>query len=697
MERDKRTPEFLHLNDYLTDRLSYSGRSERIKGLNKIASSIGEISNITTINPIILSEKLYGEYAKRQLSSPVIQNCTAEIWRRLQGDKYPLIVRRLFPDQKGNAKTGPRSGNVGSINDLSTEIGKFYEYFSAKYKTNQVAPEIMVHRVVDTGNPPLREDPFLPHPGGDVTPIGNHTYLIRATWGADESVQGFPCDKWTVKFDPDGSVFMSPPIRELKTRSVVPAPEKYRRIDIPKDAQDILPLEDLQVLTLAKVAKNLEDQNGGHRLEFDETIINDKNNLVVIEATPFEKYSNIHENLRPFGENIVRPLKLITSGADIQNLPSGDLAIVRLPPEMFQGNELRQTLMDLALTAKINKVSLAALVAGDDATQHAIRDIIDNGHAVWFTDNEQFQSGENIRLFKTTGGSYGWERENPIAYQEQTQGRGVERIGGKAIGLHKLEEYGFKTASYFVIETSLFRRVIEDLKINISMAKLDKLSPTAGLDEIAYSTNNIMKKIKNYTGNQIPDLEMALNKIGGDLFSVRSSAKLEDRRISLAGYFDTRLNVRKQDLPGAVLEILASAVKPLAVKSALGMDLRPSEAAMAVVIQKMVKAQAAGTIFTKKHLTGDENVLMIEATKGLGNKVVDGTAKDKQQISVRKKTGKITENIVHGARPVLNENQIIQLSELGIAVETALDEGFQDIEWAIDENNEIVLLQARPL
>lgn len=697
MERDKRTPEFLRFSDYLTDRLSYSGRSERIKGLNKIASSIGEIPNITTVDPIILSDKLYGEYAKRKLSSPVIQNCTAEIWKRLQGDKYPLIVRRLFPDQKGNSKTGPRSGNVGSINDLTAEIGKFYEYFSAKYKTNQVAPEIMVHRVIDTGNPPLREDPFLPYPGGDVTPTGNHTYLIRATWGADESVQGFPCDKWTVKFDPDGSVFMSPPTRELKTRSVIPAPEKYRRIDIPTDAQDKLPLEDLQVLTLAKVAKNLDDQNGGHRLEFDETIINDKKSLVVIEATPFEKYSNLHENLSPFGNNIVRPLNLLTSGTDVQNLPPGDLAIVHLPPEMFQGNELRQTLMDLALTAKINKVSLAALVAGDDATQHAIRDIIDNGHAVWFTDNEQFQSGEKIRLFKTTGGSYGWERENPIASQERTHGRGVERIGGKAIGLHKLDEYGFKTAPYFVIETSLFRRVIEDLKINISLAKLDKLSPTAGLDEIAYSTNNIMKKIKSYTGNQIPDLEMALNKIGGDLFSVRSSAKLEDRRISLAGYFDTRLNVKKQELRGAILEILASAVKPLAVKSALGMDLRPSEATMAVVIQKMVKAQTAGTIFTKKHLTGDETVLMIEATKGLGNQVVDGTAKDKQQISVRKKTGKITENIVHGSKPVLNENQIKQLSELGIAVETALDEGFQDIEWTIDENNEIVLLQARPL
>ena len=690
--------ESLRSNNYLYDRLSYSGNSERIQGFNRIAKAIGEIANIKTVEPIILSDKLYYEYAANGLSSRIVKNCATEIWSKLWGEKYPLIVRRLFPDQDGKTKTGLRSGNVQSVDDLINEIGKSYDFFTKKYKTSEVSPEIMVHQVVDVGNPPLQESPFLPYPGGDVTPIGNRTYQVRATFGADESVQGFPCDMWIVKYNPDGSVMISSPTRALKTRSKIPAAGDYMRIRIPKDAQTMLPLNHRQVISLTDVAKNLESQYGGHRLEFDGTIVNGQKALIIIEASPFKKYNNSYENLKPFGDNIVRPLNLIASINDAEDLQSsGDLVIAHLAPRMFQRNDLRIALIDLALTAKAKRIPLAVLVAGDIATQHAVRDIVDCGHAVWFTGNEQFKSGEKIRLFKTLDGGYDWERENPIVEQRQIQGRNIEKIGGKAWGLQQLEAHGFQTSPYFTIETSLFRRIIDDLGLSKTFSELDSLSSTDRYEYINNLTKDIARQIINYTGSKIPDLENALVKIGGQRFSVRSSATLEDGRMSFAGIFKTELNVKAGGLRKAILKVMASAVDPLAIKEALGIGIRPSEISMAVIVQRMIDAQAAGTIFTKEHLTKDESILEIEATRGFGDQIVDGTAENTQQIRIVKKTGEIKSNDFSlGLGPILNINQIKRLMILGKDVEKAF-KGPQDIEWAIEQEGDIFLLQTRPL
>lgn len=681
---------------YLTDRSSYSGRSERIHGFNKIASAIGSIPNIRAVEPLILGDKLFAEYVNHGVS-PIIQECAAEIWARLKGDQYPLIIRRLFPDQNGDAKTGPRSGNIKSIRDLTTEIGKFYDFFTANYDTSEVAPEIMAHRVVDAGNPPLRENPFLPYPGGDVTPIGPDSYQVRATFGADESVQGFPCDSWIVNYHPDGSIAICQPTKATKTQSRVPATGEYRLIEIPEDDQNVLPLNRIQVFSLVEVAKSLNDQYGGHRLEFDGTTAEGRETLVIIEAAPFQKYNNSYEGLRLFGNNIIRPLSLIRSGADIDALPSNDLVIVHLPPQMFQGNDLRVTLTDLALTAKVKHIPLAVLVAGDIATQHAIRDIIDNNHAVWFTGKEEFDPGEEIRLYKTPAGGYDWERENVIVFHDRIQSRNLRGIGGKALGLQKLEAHGFRTSPYFVLESALFRRVIEDLGLNQDLLRLDQLSPTDRIEYIEHFTHAITEKILSYADGQVPDLGYALSRNKAGHSSVRSSAILEDGRISLAGIFDTKLNVEVQDTRKAILAVLASGVSPLAVKAALAANIKPSEASIAVIVQKMVNAQAAGTIFTKEHLTNDPSILKIEVVRGLGNQIVDGTATDTQQILVNKQTGEVKRNIVPRSGSILHAGQIGQLVELGLAVERAFDEGPQDIEWAIDEKGDIILLQARPL
>jgi len=363
---------------------------------------------------------------------------------------------------------------------------------------------------------------------------------------------------------------------------------------------------------------------------------------------------------------------------------------------MFQGNDLRGALIDLALTAKAKNVPLVVLVAGNIATQHAVRDIIDFGHTVWFTGKEQFKQGERIRLFETNDGGYGWERDNPILYQEEVKGRSIGRVGGKINGLQKIEASGYKTAPYFGIETSVSRRIIKALGLNKRFLALDQLSPDDRVDYISQFTKNIVGKITNYDGDLVPDLERALSKIGGNSFSVRSSATVEDGDKSFAGIFKTKLKVEKQGLRKAILKVIASAASPYAVKEALGANLKPSDISVAVIVQRMVDADFAGTIFTKDHLTDKDNYLRIEAVRGLGDQVVDATAKESQHILVDKETGDITSDRSLKSSNILNIHQVEKLAELGRDLEKILDEGPQDIEWAM-KDEEIIVLQTRPL
>jgi pyruvate,water dikinase len=333
-----------------------------------------------------------------------------------------------------------------------------------------------------------------------------------------------------------------------------------------------------------------------------------------------------------------------------------------------------------------------------------VKDILDNEHIVWFTEHEQFKPGEEIRLYRKTDGIYNWERENQIVPQERMQGRGVERIGGKAKGLRELEEHKYPTPDRFALETSVLRRIIDDLGLRGELEKLDQLSPTSTIKKIAAVTNKFREKLLNLheTDSHIPDLKEALDRIGGNLFAVRSSAILEDGKVSLAGFFHTELNVTRKGLRKAILEVLASAVDPLAVKSALGRDIKPSETAMAVIIQKMIPGPT-GTIFTKNHVTGDERVVRIEVAR-FPKQIVDGEAAeaDAQLISIDKRTGRITENVIQGSGPILSDDQIEHLFRQGLAIEADL-RGPQDIEFVISDSDEegekgkTYFIQTRPL
>ena len=108
--------------------------------------------------------------------------------------------------------------------------------------------------------------------------------------------------------------------------------------------------------------------------------------------------------------------------------------------------------------------------------------------------------------------------------------------------------------------------------------------------------------------------------------AVRSSATAEDLAdASFAGQQETYLNVRgPDDLLAAVRDCWASlwTERALTYRARQGID--PSSVALAVVVQQMVDAEAAGVMFTANPANGRRDQLVISAAWGLGEAVVSG-------------------------------------------------------------------------
>jgi pyruvate,water dikinase len=201
--------------------------------------------------------------------------------------------------------------------------------------------------------------------------------------------------------------------------------------------------------------------------------------------------------------------------------------------------------------------------------------------------------------------------------------------------------------------------------------------------------------------------------------AVRSSATTEDASdASFAGLQDTYLWVADAERMSERLRACWASlysVESISYRRHRGIDER--EVAMAVVVQSMVDARAAGVMFTRSPTTGDRSVVTIEGAWGLGSAVVGGevtpdrwvVGKITGEISVREISDKHIEHRrareggvevaeVDAARrrePCLADAQLEQLRQVARQVERHYGCA-QDIEWAVDARGQLLLLQSRP-
>lgn len=309
---------------------------------------------------------------------------------------------------------------------------------------------------------------------------------------------------------------------------------------------------------------------------------------------------------------------------------------------------------------------------------------------------------------------------------ENLRGEMKHITGSKAYNLAALKKMpglpvpdGFAVTSYafdrFMTENRLYQRTEAVLAQLVAEASGDSDEISRRLQSMILDAE-VPGDVRDAIMDSYDLLEKKYHK--GIRLAMRSSAIGEDAEASFAGQYSTILNVTKENIIEAYKTVLASkySAKAISYRTLLGLDDR--ETPMCVIGIVMVDSKSSGVIYTVQSSPDCSDCLQISAIWGIGEHLVDGSASPDSFV-VGKKEGKIIRK--HIARkeykltipesggirleevpetekeiPSINDDTVLKLSGFGKAIENFFGTP-QDIEWAIDSDDNIYILQARPL
>jgi phosphohistidine swiveling domain-containing protein len=296
-----------------------------------------------------------------------------------------------------------------------------------------------------------------------------------------------------------------------------------------------------------------------------------------------------------------------------------------------------------------------------------------------------------------------------------------EAVGGKGAALARLANAGLPVPDGFCVTTAAYSAFVEQNGLGPAIrAALESADPgkPASLETASRTIEALFRQ-----GRIPPEIAEAIAQAYEQLVqpvavAVRSSATAEDLpEASFAGQQETYLNIAGQD---AVLDAVKRCWASLWTARAIGYRARRGIGAdglsLAVVVQRLVDAEAAGILFTANPVSGRLNEAVINAAWGLGEAVVGGEVTpdsytidketgevlecevaDKGVMTVRTDGGTETAPVPDDLRraPVLDDDQAAELVRLGVQIE-ALYGDPRDIEWAL-AGGAFTILQARPI
>lgn len=272
-------------------------------------------------------------------------------------------------------------------------------------------------------------------------------------------------------------------------------------------------------------------------------------------------------------------------------------------------------------------------------------------------------------------------------------------LGGKAAALSEMNAAGLPVPPWFVVTPAAFKASMS--------SEAEKLLNKAD----AAQTETILSEIGPGDGVSA-DVYKALSRLcpNGEAVAVRSSAVDEDgSQHSFAGQLSSYLFVALDDVPERIADVWRSGYSPRVLAYRQEMNLAPMPSPPAVLVQRMVDADAAGVAFSTDPVTGRRGIAVVSAVPGVGESLVSGerdadTWRVDRQGRVIERTLAGTEEKEDGAdchdRPkkrtgCLTDRQARAVA--GLARRAARYFGCpQDIEWAI-QGHQVYLLQARPI
>ena len=279
-----------------------------------------------------------------------------------------------------------------------------------------------------------------------------------------------------------------------------------------------------------------------------------------------------------------------------------------------------------------------------------------------------------------------------------------KNIGNKAKNLAILKnELGAPVPQGFAVTSNSFHYLIE---YNNLREKIDDLLSELNIDSthsLGWISGQLMECI--LTADMPPDIEQTMLGCYDELeqaakrkviTAVRSSAISEDGECSFAGQYTTLLDVTREKLTGAYLQVLASKYSPEALSYRIRNGLSDEETAMSVLVVEMVPAKSSGVLYTRSplHEAGEGDTLHLHVIRGLGEALVSGAIVPDQYVLTREEHPTILDR--KEKYQAVTEKQVNILGRWGMQIENHFQTS-QDIEWAIDNDDTLYFLQSRPL
>lgn len=303
----------------------------------------------------------------------------------------------------------------------------------------------------------------------------------------------------------------------------------------------------------------------------------------------------------------------------------------------------------------------------------------------------------------------------------------VDLVGGKSANLGEvLNRLGLPVPPGFAVSTYAYKVFLECNQLKERVHELLRDWSLTDLDSLARVSEELKAMVQ--AAAVPPDLERALKeayerlcqKLGHRPFlAVRSSAAAEDLNFTFAGQYATYLNVPPEDLGRRYKDIVASLFTPRALFYYKNKGFHEEEMAMGVTVMPLVKARASGVLFTRQPEAPEREALLINAVWGLGRYAVGGRIPPDHYLVAYEPPGRILEQRL-AAKPVkltwrpeggevevpvppeeveapcLSPEQLARLADWAARLERHYQRP-QDVEWTLDEDGNLWLLQTRPL
>jgi len=303
----------------------------------------------------------------------------------------------------------------------------------------------------------------------------------------------------------------------------------------------------------------------------------------------------------------------------------------------------------------------------------------------------------------------------------------LELTGGKGSSLARLAAEGLPVPGGFHVTTAAYRaalaggpqRAVVDAARGVDPDRPETHEAAAARIAEVFAALKIPPAVADavragYAGLRA---EGAASGTGEAVVAVRSSATAEDLPgMSFAGQQDSFLDVRGEEaLLRAVRDCWASLWTARAIGYRARHGITAEDVSLAVVVQHLVDADAAGILFTLDPTTGARDHVLINAAWGLGEAVVGGqvtpdtftvarvggaverTLGTKEVRTVRTGHGTREEPVSAELRdlPSLTDEQAAGLAALGLRAEELYGAAV-DVEWAVRDGAPYIL-QARPV